>query len=104
LSVISRSLADVQPVFDTIAANALKLCDATFSLVFEYDGEFLKLASMHNMSGVEGVDALRRAFPRRLSRGSATDRAILSGATAYTPDVHYDPGYRHDPSANDGLS
>src|SRR5262249_33692065 len=95
LRVISNSPADVQPVFDTIAANALKLCGATFSLVFEYDAEYLKLASRHKRSGVEGVDALRRALRTRLSRGSAKDRAILSGATAYSPDVHDDPGYRH---------
>ncbi len=31
LRVISRSQTDVQPVFETIAANALRLCDARFS-------------------------------------------------------------------------
>src|SRR5262245_25551799 len=38
LRVISSSPTDVQPVFDTIAANALRLCDATFSAVMRYDG------------------------------------------------------------------
>ncbi len=38
LRVISRSRTDVQPVFDAIAANALKLCDASSVNVFTYDG------------------------------------------------------------------
>jgi GAF domain-containing protein len=39
LRVISQSQTDVQPVFDTIAANALRLCDADFSALFRFDGE-----------------------------------------------------------------
>src|SRR5262249_59874937 len=36
LNVISRSPTDVQPVFDTIAVNAVKLCNATFSVVSRF--------------------------------------------------------------------
>jgi hypothetical protein len=36
LKVIS-SPTDTQPVFDTIAVNALKLCGATFSIVLRFD-------------------------------------------------------------------
>src|SRR5262249_9208505 len=39
LSVISSSPTDVQPVFDTIAASARRLCAALFSIVFRFDGE-----------------------------------------------------------------
>jgi hypothetical protein len=38
LRVISSSPTDLQPVFDTIAANALRLCDATFSVVVRFVG------------------------------------------------------------------
>ena len=38
LRVISESPTDVQPVFDTIAAAALKLCSASSANVFTYDG------------------------------------------------------------------
>ena len=42
LRVISQSPTDVQPVFDTIAAAALKLCSASSGLVFTFDGELIQ--------------------------------------------------------------
>src|SRR5262245_15799638 len=44
LGVISSSPTDVQPVFDTITQNALKLCGAASSLLTTFDGELLHLA------------------------------------------------------------
>jgi len=45
LGVISRSPTDVQPVFDTIAASALSLCEAVFGSVFRFDGKLVTLAA-----------------------------------------------------------
>jgi two-component system, NtrC family, sensor kinase len=95
LEVISKSPTQVQPVFDIIAASALQLCSATWSIVLRFDGEMIEIASLHNLSDAKGIEALRRAFPRPLSRGGATERAILTKATAYIPDVLKDPEYRH---------
>ena len=41
LRVISSSPTDVQPVFDTIAERAARLCDANFGFVFTFDGELI---------------------------------------------------------------
>src|SRR5208337_3742667 len=43
LRVISSSPTDVQPVFDAIAANALRLCGAKWSVVVRYDGKLMEL-------------------------------------------------------------
>ena len=43
LRVISQSQRDVQPVFETIAANARKLCAATIAGVYTFDGELIKV-------------------------------------------------------------
>jgi GAF domain-containing protein/DNA-binding response OmpR family regulator len=97
LRVISSSPTDVQPVFETIAANALRLCNATFSLVGRFDGELIHLAALHNMSNPDGAAALRQVFPMQPGRGGSVARAVLSGTTAYVPDVEADPEYRiHD--------
>ena len=41
--MISQSPTDVQPVFDTIVAAALKLCDASTANVVTFDGELIHL-------------------------------------------------------------
>jgi len=48
-------------VFDTIAANAVRLCGATFSVVIRFDGDLMELASFHMLSDPTGIEALRRA-------------------------------------------
>jgi two-component system NtrC family sensor kinase len=93
LNIISRSPTDVQPVFEAIAASALRLCGAKWSVVTRFDGAQLHLAALHNLSDPEGVDAIRKIFPRPLSRGGPTDRAILTGTVINLPDVLKDPEY-----------
>ena len=65
LRVISQSPTDIQPVFDTIAANAARLCDAMWSAVVRFDGDLMHLVSLHRLHDPEGIEAVRRAFPRR---------------------------------------
>src|SRR5262245_21372559 len=45
LKIISSSPADAQPVFDAIAVNALRLCDAEGVVVVRYDGALLHVAA-----------------------------------------------------------
>ena len=47
------------------------------------------------LSDPTGIEALRRAFPRRPDPGGATDRAILTRAVAHISDVWKDPDYVH---------
>ena len=102
LRVISRSPTDVQPVFETIAESAARLCDAQFCTVFRFDGELIHFVAQHGMSP-EAIEAQRRAFPMRPGRGSGASRAILSAAVEQIPDVEADPDYqlgeRRGPSA-----
>jgi two-component system NtrC family sensor kinase len=92
LQVISRSPTDIQPVLETVAANALRLCDAKFSLICRFDGELIHLAALHNLAP-EGATAIRNAFPMPPGRGSASARAILTRSIVHIPDVREDPEY-----------
>jgi two-component system, NtrC family, sensor kinase len=92
LGVISRSLTDAQPVFETIAAAAMKLCDASSSFVVTFDGELLRLAALANVSAA-GADRLRERYPRPASRSTATARAVLTRDVVAIPDVFEDPEY-----------
>src|SRR4030095_11915199 len=45
LRVISQSHTDVQPVFDTIITNAVRLCETHEGSVFRFDGHLIHLVA-----------------------------------------------------------
>jgi GAF domain-containing protein len=96
LGVISQSPTDVQPVFDTIAAAALRLCRASSSNVVTFDGEQVHVAALAPARG-DRNDAQQRHFdsyPRPPSRDTANTRAILTCSVVAIPDVLDDPDYK----------
>ena len=76
LRVISSSPTDVQPVFDTIAASATRLCDGVYSVVFRYDGEVIAVAADNGRSA-ETSAIIRSAYPAPPGRGTLAGRALL---------------------------
>jgi len=92
LRVISQSPTDVQPVFDTIADAALKLCNAANANVFTFDGELIHLAAIAS-NAPEGAEAMRRVFPRPASRETAAARTVLTRSLVVIPDVMEDPEF-----------
>ncbi|MFO1313747.1 MAG: GAF domain-containing protein [Burkholderiales bacterium] len=92
LRVINRARDDVQPVFDTIAENALKLCDAIFSAVYRFDGQLIHIAALRNISPA-GDLAFRRIYPAPPGPQGTTQRAILTGTMVHMPDVRLEPDF-----------
>jgi len=92
LGVISSSPTDVQPVTDTIAERATRLCDANFGFVYTFDGELIHVVSHFGMDP-KGVEAVRRKFPMRPGRHSIVGRTVSEGAVVYVPDVLADSEY-----------
>jgi GAF domain-containing protein len=100
LRVISRSPTDVQPVFDTIAAAALKLCSGTSAVVTTFDGELIRVGGLANVTP-EGAEAVRSRYPREAGRYNAASRAILTRSLVVIPDVFKDPEYEIKPQLID---
>lgn len=48
LQVVSRSPGDLQPVFDKMLDNAVRICTAKFGIVYRWDGEALHLVATHD--------------------------------------------------------
>ena len=48
LQTISGSPGNVQPVFDTMLAEAVRICDATFGNIQSWDGETFQVVATHN--------------------------------------------------------
>jgi signal transduction histidine kinase len=92
LRVISNSPTNVQPVFDSIAESAVRLCSGQFSFVVRFDGEVMNFASCFGLSA-EGLDVFRSIFPRAAGDDTVAGRAILRRAIVEVPDVEIDAAY-----------
>ena len=75
LRTISSSPTDLQPVFDSIAASATRLCGALFSLVFRFDGELITLVA-HDTATPAQLAAVRSVYPAPPGRTSVAALAI----------------------------
>jgi GAF domain-containing protein len=93
LKVISSSLNDLKPVFETIGQRAERLCDAEISVISMVDGDLIRLVSIDGVTE-EGVDAVRRVYPMRRDDETVTARTIRSAAICHVPDVLADVLYQ----------
>ena len=94
LKVIGRSTFDLQPVFETLAENSVRLCEAERALILRFDGQVLRVAATHNVS--PELRAFHDLNPIAPGRGSAAGRAALERRTIHIHDVRTDPEYTYE--------
>jgi signal transduction histidine kinase len=61
LKVISSTPGDLEPVFQTMLANATRLCEANFGSLYLHERDAFRIAAMHNAP--PAYEALRRSEP-----------------------------------------
>ena len=96
LRVISRAQTDVQPVFDAIVRNAVRLCGALQGGVYRFDGELVHSVA-HDGFTPEQLAQWRTTWPRRVTGGSVACEAIRTRKLVRIPDIE-------TPSALAGLT
>jgi GAF domain-containing protein len=104
LRVISSSPTDLQPVFQTILDNAVRLCEAQNGALFRFDGETLRGVALYNVS--PAMEAYALGTPFRPGRESAVRRVALERRLVHVPDVLADPeltAYRTGPYRDQGM-
>jgi GAF domain-containing protein/two-component sensor histidine kinase len=98
LKVISRSTFDLQPVLDTLAETAARLCDAGYTAIFRRDGEVYRIATVvafspETMEAALKFQAFLEQHPLVPGRGSIVGRVALEGRAVHVADTASDPEY-----------
>src|SRR6266404_5108128 len=88
LKVIGRSTFDLQPVFETLAENAVRLCEAERAILFRHDSQLLRVVAHKNAS--PEMMAFAERNPIAPGRHSVVARAALERRTVHVQDVRAD--------------
>jgi len=98
MGVISRSLGDLTPVFETMLANAVQLCQARFGLLYLYEDGALHTVASHNVP--PALANSRKSGPISPGPGGALGQAIRTKQTAHIADLAATRAYaERDPPA-----
>jgi len=92
LQVTSKSPTDVKPVFDTILANTLRLCEGSTAVLWTFDGQKLRIGAHNNMT--EGAVKYLAENPIEPGDWNPTAQAALERRTVHVLDVFDEPRYR----------
>src|SRR5262252_8791685 len=80
LRVIASSPTDIQPVLDSVAENAARLCAADDAQILRIEGDVLTRAASYGSH--------QTAETRPITREIAVGRAVIDRQTVHVHDIH----------------
>jgi GAF domain-containing protein len=92
LQVISSSPGDLQLVFETMLAEAVRICDAKFGNIFRRESEGMHLVARHNTPPAF-AEFRRRSPHTRLIPETFLGRMSATKAVVHVADIAADQGY-----------
>ena len=97
LRVISSSQGQLQPVFEALLANAVRLCEAKFANLFLIEDDAFRNVALYGAPQAL-AEARHKQLLLKLSKdsGTALNRMAATKSVVQTSDVQTDPSYRDD--------
>src|SRR5262249_38395978 len=86
LGVISRSSGDLGPVFDSILANAIRICEAKFGALYLHEGGAIRSVAAHNVPPA-WAEARSRRGPFHPGPASTLAEVIRTRQTVQLADL-----------------
>ena len=90
LRVISSSPGELQPVFEAMLENAVRICEAKFGALFRFDGENFHVVAQFN-SPVALLEALTRRGPFKPTPGISLDHVMRTKQVFHSADMAAEP-------------
>jgi GAF domain-containing protein len=91
LQVISSSPGELEPVFETMLENAVRICGAKFGTLGLYDGDTFRNVALHNVPPAYADLRLREPFRPHPKSGLA--HVAKTRQVAHTDDLRTQPPY-----------
>jgi transcriptional regulator with GAF, ATPase, and Fis domain len=96
LQVISSSPGALEPVFETMLGNATRICEATFGVLYLFEGNAFRAVALHGPPTF--VEARRRNPILPLTPGTALARVAATNQVVQIADVQAEPAYCVSPA------
>jgi class 3 adenylate cyclase len=101
LKVVSQSTFDLQPVLQTVADTASRLCDSEIVTILRREGDVFRVAAAEGWSSEYKAFLEAHTFASD-DRGTLTGRVVMEGRAVQINDVMADPEYRLGEAASLG--
>jgi len=91
LRVISSSPGELEPVFNTLLANATRICKANFGMLYRYDGTVFRVEAVQDVVPAYG-DYLQRE-PQHADPRNALGRLLQTKQPVHIADIAAERAY-----------
>ena len=94
LRVISSSPGDLEPVFETLLANATRICHAKFGVLQLYEGRAFRIGAIHNAPPAFAEAMARRELLMRPTPQHPFTRMVTTKEVVQIADLTDSPAYK----------
>jgi two-component system, NtrC family, sensor kinase len=96
LKVISSSPGELEPVFNAMLENAVRICEAKFGILFLSEGDAFRTVALHGAPPAY-AEARRREPVIRPNPGMASSDVARTKQPVQIADIRAEPAYTGDP-------